>query len=113
MQCKFVVGQKVVCIETEAKRTLEVGKVYTISLIALGVYEPDGSAEIGVGLKEIGGVNEWAPGYPRLFRYRYFRPVHDLGFWIGQEAAEKLKSGRGLEIPKHTDDGRRDKVRLP
>lgn len=125
MDCKFVVGQRVVCKrlgipenehirEARAKGTpppsIEEGNIYSITRI-----EPDRDGLVGLAFEEVPPYFVDTP-FGRalvLWDHREFWPLKDQSFWIGQEAADKLKSGRGLEVPKHTDDYRRNKVRLP
>lgn len=70
MECKFSVGQKVVCVDTggctEFRKPLVVGAVYTISAVGVGF-----TGHVYVGLEETEGSG---PLHWRAYR---FRPVID------------------------------------
>jgi hypothetical protein len=106
MECKFYIGQKVVCITDElglfmapgsrARRSLDglkAGQVYTISSI-LSVNGPNYTTRVQVVLKEI-----QRPGEVKGYDYRRFKPLDE----IREELRKKTEVKRKTDISVFQD----------
>lgn len=69
MECKFFVGQKVVCVEPTRSGRLTVGQTYTVTYVG-----PDMRGAIGVILAEVKSPFSYMGG----FIHTKFRPATDI-----------------------------------
>jgi hypothetical protein len=109
MECKFVVGQRVVRkpgiaykidpeYETAVNRPIiREGDVFTIAYIV-----PCRDSRIGLEFAEVPCFIQQS-GVKVYWDHADFAPLHDLGFWVGEEAAKKLQQTRGKKVPQPTN----------
>lgn len=76
MECKFVVGQKVVCINDQprrptAEKLLTIGNIYTVSGFDIDLVD-----QIFITLMETDGKGYWSISNPAWFPHR-FKPLEE------------------------------------
>lgn len=93
MECKFQVGERVVCVDNTATKStlpdLVEGNIYTIQRIeVLSGNRPtkfchEGEMGVWLGFKEI--PISVVTGNAAVFHHKRFRPLKTVDFWIGQK----------------------------